>query len=545
MKPTSVTIMFFQNSEPYSVEYPGEEAASFFDTVQVMEEDHFRLLLKPKKPIEIRELKAVFPFTFDKKDCIFMNGYQSWTVCKEYSVDTTNVIAERMAKIMKHAPQDDCGDRYFTLYPKQNRWLHGVSYGYVRQDKDFSFFGSLSEKDGFTFFDIHTDEGTLTIRKDAAKRIVDDSYVAFDVVFLKGSEKEVFDEYFRRLQIAPSKAKNVTGYTTWYRHQQDIDEKKLLSDIKEISDLTTKHPCKFFFIDEGYEHSIGDWLVPKKNHFPHGLSSVTKKALELQLQPGIWIAPFVCDKKSHIYNNHRDWLLRSPSGDLVEACKSWKELYCIDITNVAFRHHMKNVLVTMRDDWGISAFKFDFLFAACALPSPTMTRGEKMFDAVRFLKECVGDSVTIGCGVPLMAAAGVFDYCQVSCDVSPDWFPPLTLASREQNSTYRALVDMIGHRQLSGRAFGLFNNVLPINNKAFLFDHDRRVLLARAQGLSGGMILTSDEIGKYSAEETVIWNTVHSLNDATITDVYLQNRDLIVEYELFGQPQKMLVPLHE
>ena len=31
-----------------------------------------------------------------------------------------------------------------------------------------------------------------------------------------------------------------------------------------------------------------------------------------------------------------------------EACKSWKELYCIDVTNVAFRHHLKNVLVTMR-----------------------------------------------------------------------------------------------------------------------------------------------------------------------------------------------------
>jgi len=102
-----------------------------------------------------------------------------------------------------------------------------------------------------------------------------------------------------------------------------------------------------------------------------------------------------------------------------------------------------------------------------------MTRGEKMYDAVRFLKECVGDSVTVGCGVPLMAAAGVFDYCQVSCDCSPDWFPPLTLASREQNSTYRALVDLIFHRQLAGRAFGLFNNVLPLTNKAFLFHNHK------------------------------------------------------------------------
>ncbi|MBR2751205.1 MAG: alpha-galactosidase [Clostridiales bacterium] len=545
MKPTSVSISFYQHNMPHTVEFPGEEAEQFFDAEYIFDFDHFRLLLKPKKPVELEELKVVFPYTFEKSDCIFMNGYQSWTVAKEYSVDTTNVIAERMAKLMKHAPQDNCGDRYFTEYPKQNRWLHGVSYGYVRQDEDFRLFGSLSEKDGFTFFDIHTEDNTLTIRKDVAKRIVDDSYLAFDIVFLQGTEKEVFDEYFRLLHIGPSKAKPVTGYTTWYRHQQDINEKKLLADVKEITDAYAKYPCKFFFIDEGYEHSIGDWLVPKKNHFPHGLSSVTMKMLEASIQPGIWIAPFVCDKKSHIYNHHRDWLLRSPSGDLVEACKSWKELYCIDVTNVAFRHHLKNVLVTMRDDWGISAFKFDFLFAACALPSPTMTRGEKMYDAVRFLKECVGDSVTIGCGVPLMAAAGVFDYCQVSCDCSPDWFPPLTLASREQNSTYRALVDLIFHRQLAGRAFGLFNNVLPLTNKAFLFDDDRRSLMARIQGLSKGMILTSDEISKYTAEDTVAWNVVHSLQEAEITKVYYQNRQLVLEYKLFDQPQQLILPLHE
>ena len=144
-----------------------------------------------------------------------------------------------------------------------------------------------------------------------------------------------------------------------------------------------------------------------------------------------------------------------------------------------------------------------------------------------------------------MAVAGVFDYVQVSCDCSPDWFPALTLASREQNSTYRAVVDLIYHRQLAGRAFAIFNNVLPLNNKAFLFDDTRRSILARVQGLSKGMILTSDELSKYTPEETVIWNTIHSLRDAELKKVYTQNRELVVEYELYQQPQKLRIPLHE
>ena len=242
MNVTSASISYYLHSEPHTNDLLSEDPSLFFDIEKTEDDEHFRLRIKPKKPIEISEIKLVLPYSFDTKDRIFMNGYQSWTVAKEYSIDTTNVIAERMAKIMKHASQDNCGDRAFTDYPKQNRWLHGASYGYVRQDDHFRFFGSLSEKDGFTFFDIDTNEGTLTIRKDAAKRIVDTDYLAFDLVFFEGTENEVFDRYFEELGIVSTKAKPVTGYTTWYRHQQDINEKKLLSDIKEVSEVSSKYP---------------------------------------------------------------------------------------------------------------------------------------------------------------------------------------------------------------------------------------------------------------------------------------------------------------
>ena len=201
--------------------------------------------------------------------------------------------------------------------------------------------------------------------------------------------------------------------------------------------------------------------------------------------------------------------------------------------------------MTMRDDWGISVFKFDFLYAACMIPSTTQTRAEKMYDCIHFLKDCVGDSITIACGVPLMAAAGVMDYCQVSCDLSPEWFPPLSQASREQNSTYRALMDMVNHRQLAGRAFAIFTNALPINNPLFYFSKDKRFALGRAMGMSRGMILTSDDFSSYEAEDTVTWNTIHSLREAVIKDIYTEGKELILEYELFKQPQSLRISLIE
>ena len=545
MKPTSASLTYQQNGVQRTLDLLSGETSDLLSFEVKNEEDRFRVAVTPARSIEITELIVAYPYGFDKKDYIFMNGYQSWTVSKEYSIDTTNLAVEQMAKIIRHKKTDRSGDREFTNYPKQNRWLHGVSYGYVRQDSRFRFFGSLNEEQGFTFFDIDTDQGTLTVRKDLSKRFFDSAFAAMDIWFCEGAEDEVFDGYFEKLGITSTGAKPVTGYTTWYRHESDITEKKLMRDIQDVNDSAARYPCRIFCIDEGYENAIGDWLTPKRNAFPHGIYPITKKILSCGMLAGIWIAPFICDKHSRIYKNHSEWLLRDASGRPVPACTSWHNCYCLDASNPAFRRHLKNVLLTMRDDWGVSVFKFDFLYAACMLPSASQTRAEKMYDAIRFLKECVGDSTTIGCGVPLMAAAGVMDYCQVSCDLSAEWFPPLAQASREQNSTYRSLIGLICHRQLSGRAFTLFTNVLPISNPHFLFSKEKRVLLGRAMGLCQGMILTSDDLTSYDAEDTVVWNTIHALRQATVKSIYIRNRELVIEYELYLQPQKLRIPLLE
>lgn len=547
MKPTSATVTFQQHDNRHELDLLAEsgEGGKLLRAETKIGDDRVTVTLVPEISTEIVELKVVFPFEFDEKDHILMNGYQSWTVCKEYSIDTTNEIAEQMAKVLRHRKTDNTGDHDFTRYPKQNRWLHGVSYGYIRQKADFHFFGSLNEQQGFTFFDIDTKAGTLTVRKELEGRLFDSKFTALDIIFLKGNENEVFDGYFNALGITSTNAKPMTGYTTWYRHQQDISEKKLLSDIQDVSDSSSRFPCQIFCIDEGYENALGDWLTPKRTAFPHGIYPITQKIKNSGLRAGIWIAPFICEKHSRIFKKHNDWLLRDKDGNYVKACTSWNTCYCLDTSNPMFRRHLKNVLLTMRDDWGVSVFKFDFLYAACMLPSASQTRAEKMYDCIHFLKDCVGDSVTIACGVPLMAAAGVMDYCQVSCDVSPDWFPTLAQSGREQNSTYRALMDMINHRQLAGRAFALYTNVLPINNPLFYFSRDKRFLLGRAMGISQGMILTSDDFSTYDAEDVVAWNTIHQLRDAEIKDIYTKNKELIVEYELYKQPQRLKISLLE
>ena len=61
----------------------------------------------------------------------------------------------------------------------------------------------------------------------------------------------------------------------------------------------------------------------------------------------------------------------------------------------------------------------------------------------------------------------------------------------------------------------------------------------------GGMILTSDDLSSYEAEDTVTWNTIHSLRQANIKDIYTKDKELILEYELYKQPQRLKISLIE
>ncbi|EKC48560.1 hypothetical protein OBE_15116, partial [human gut metagenome] len=39
-----------------------------------------------------------------------------------------------------------------------------------------------------------------------------------------------------------------------------------------------------------------------------------------------------------------------------------------------------------------------------------------MCEAMDFLRECVGEKMILGCGVPLMPAFGKVDYCRIGAD---------------------------------------------------------------------------------------------------------------------------------
>ena len=119
------------------------------------------------------------------------------------------------------------------------------------------------------------------------------------------------------------------------------------------------------------------------------------------------------------------------------------------------RAYLKKVFARVLDEWGFDLVKLDFLYAAAPHGSASETRAGRMRRAMAFLRELCGDKLILGCGVPLMPAFGLVDYCRVGCDMTLDWDNNLVMrrTNRERPSTRLSIADTIFRRELSGRAF--------------------------------------------------------------------------------------------
>ena len=258
---------------------------------------------------------------------------------------------------------------------------------------------------------------------------------------------------------------------------------------------------RLFQIDDGY-CKVGDWLEVDAGKFPHGMKPLADEARAAGFLPGLWVAPFVCERDSRIFRECDDWLLRDEAGDPVRSGPQWSGGYALDTRNVEVRSYVLDVLSTMTREWGFALLKADFLYAACMRPHDGLNRGELMADAMGLLRRGAGeDALILGCGVPLGSAFGRVEYCRIGCDVGLDWDdkPHMRALHRERVSTKRSLENTYGRAPLDGRAFGNDPDVFFLRGDVALAQSQRDELLFADADL-GSVLLTSDDMGAWDKE---------------------------------------------
>jgi alpha-galactosidase len=517
MEPMGLTVCYEDAESGDICTEERDEFESFSDDSIAFEATYdgevIELAVTPQRAVRMKQAQLSLRHAFASEEWVLLNGYQSWTdTAERHTWSSMRLMPRAFRAVAKRYAIDGGGDYDAVEYSALRGVRHGFTYATFRRDEGMVLVASLSEDNGFTFIRTHANEGRVTLETEPPVRVlqVGERVVLGRYAIIRGTEGDCYDRWFGLAGVSARPVRPLVGYTSWYRHYGEIDEEKLMHDLEGMKDapfvVRPGEPRQdvhlLFQIDDGY-CKVGDWLDVDAKKFPNGLASLAEAAREAGFLPGLWLAPFVCERDSRIFRECDDWLLHDEQGEPVRTGPHWSDGFALDTRNVEVRSYIIDVLHTITQEWGFKLLKTDFLYAACMRPRNGLNRGQLMADALDLLRKGAGeDALILGCGVPLAPAFGRVDYCRIGCDVGLNWnaFGFMHMLNRERVSTKNSLENTRGRAPLDGRAFGNDPDVFFLRKDVKLSQSQRDELLFTAADC-GSVLLTSDDMGAWSESD--------------------------------------------
>mmetsp|Transcript_25914 Transcript_25914/g.30103 ORF Transcript_25914/g.30103 Transcript_25914/m.30103 type:complete len:1534 (+) Transcript_25914:234-4835(+) len=328
----------------------------------------------------------------------------------------------------------------------------------------------------------------------------------------------------------------LTGWCSWYHYYENIDLVTLNDNFEKMSRLKKMITQDLAIVDDGYITAWGDWDSLKAKEFPKesgGMKALADSIRRNDMMPGLWMAPFACDKHSKIAKEHPDWIIRNDRGRIANSSNCGKFFYGLDATNPAVREFAFTSVRRAVEEWGYDCLKLDFLYAACLEGNGkydlSMSRAETMYLALQTVRAAAGpNTFLIGCGCPIGPAIGYVDGMRVSADTGPSWYPdfPLpwwdngtlpSLRAMIRNSTTRAA---LGHRWWHNDP-----DCVLLGDTTNLTDNEV-VSAASVVAMTGGMLLLSDDLSKLSNERLRVASRIFPVTGITAVVLDLHNTSI-------------------
>ena len=491
----------------------------------------YKAILRPKTTLHLLEFYIETSYDYALSKGVFCNGFQSWTETKLFTKEVRLKRQLRGAHIIGEA----YGDGRFYKYKNLKGVAHSWTYTYVKQPKRRAFFlGSLYDENGYTIFEHHATENKLIIQKDVegTKAIAD--FLLLDIYVSTNFEQLCFQNYFEVQQLKPLQTKPAMGWTSWYYYYTGINESII---VKNIDTFVQKNiPIDVFQIDDGWQQSVGDWLTVNQK-FPNGLKIISDKIHAQNWKAGLWLAPLACEQNSFIVKEKPHWILKNEKGNFLKIGFNplWSYwFYALDIYNEEVRNYLKEVFNTILNTWNFDLVKLDFLYGTALIPRNGKSRGAVMYDTMQFLRECVGEKLILGCGVPLYAAKGTTDYCRIGPDIHLSWDFTLLkwIRARERPSVANAIHNTISRRQLSGKWFWNDPDVFLLRKNKNLLSFSEQYSLLLANLLFGHLIFTSDNIIEYNEMKMKLYTSIFPLMKIEEPQVSFHNDFYIINFHI-------------
>ncbi|MBI4909673.1 MAG: alpha-galactosidase [Acidobacteria bacterium] len=287
------------------------------------------------------------------------------------------------------------------------------------------------------------------------------------------------------------------GWCSWYCFGPRVTAQQVRDNLEWIS--KNAQNLRYVQIDDGYQPAMGDWLETG-TAFGGDVRAVLKEIKQRGFEPAIWVAPFIAEEKSKLFQQHPEWFMKDDAGAPLASNKvtfgGWRRgpWYALDATQPAVQAHFRSLFRTMNQEWGCTYFKLDANFWGAMhggrLADGRATRVEAYRRGMQAIVEGAGRSFILGCNHPMWPSLGLIHGSRSSGDISRRW------------STVKKVAGENLHRAWQ-------------NGRLWWNDPDALVLLgtlpenefqfhAATTFATGGMLLSGDDLTKMSAERTAL-----------------------------------------
>ncbi len=285
-----------------------------------------------------------------------------------------------------------------------------------------------------------------------------------------------------------------TGWCSWYCFGPRVTAKQVLDNLDFIARHTPG--LRYVQIDDGYQPAMGDWLETGAA-FGGDVQGVLKQIRVRGFEPAIWVAPFVAEEKSHVFQQHPDWFVKDADGKPLRSDRvtfgGWRRgpWYVLDGTHPAVQQHFETFFRTMKRDWGCTYFKLDANFWGAIhggrFYDSRATRIEAYRRGMQAILRGVENSFVLGCNHPIWPSLGLIHGSRSSNDIKRTWERIETTARQNLSRNWQN-----GRLWWNDSDAIVLTGDLPDNEFQF---H------ATAIYASGGMLLSGDDLTKISAEK--------------------------------------------
>ncbi len=300
-----------------------------------------------------------------------------------------------------------------------------------------------------------------------------------------------------------------SGWCSWYYYYTRVDEADVDANLEYLNQHRRELPVRYVQLDDGYQQKVGDWLAVNAK-FPQGLPALARRIRAAGALPGIWTAPFLVQRSSQIFREHKDWLLRDPDGRLrrLGYHPFWGildgQVYSLDPTHPGVQGYLRAVFKLLCAA-GFEYFKIDFLFAGLRAGrhhDPEQSPVAAYRTGLRCIREAIGDRFLLGCGAPLLPSIGFCDGMRISPDVKEAWRDPAVAVLTGETghpAAELAILNCLLRAQLHG-AFWLNDpDCLLVRRERTSLTLAEVQTLVSVLSLTGGMLFLSDDLQTLAA----------------------------------------------